>query len=256
MSFIDQIKALSKQLLPTGRAFRANVGGWFDALIYALSISEAKAYSDALSILDSIIPDRYDPTLPDNLQIFTGQDCTDWETRLGLTVYNPDGPNIPLYQPNLKTRYDAILRKMQYPSTFKARTNPGNMQGQLQDAGFDVYVYRNRFFVSGGWTTQNPVTISGGTGLLAYQHGDHQHGDGQHGGEWGDIVANYIDLNQDLLFQVGTNQYFTFFIGGPNLSSPATAYANVPAARMDEFRQLILKFKPIHTVAYLFINYV
>jgi len=41
------------------------------------------------------------------------------------------------------------------------------------------------------------------------------------------------------------------FVGGVTVGS----FANVPLARKNEFRQLILKSKPLHAVGYLFINY-
>lgn len=256
MSLLTDIRALSAQLLPTGRAFKGPVGGWMKALIAALSISEASAYQDALSIYDSILPDRYDPSLPDSLQVFTGQDCTDWETRLGLAVYDPNGPNIPGYIPNLQTRYMAILRKINYPGRFQSRTNYQNIQGQLQAAGFNVYVYENRFFIGGQWVTVNPASIGLGTDVSILQYGQRQYGQRQYGGIWDNLVVNYLRVSDDQLFNTSSDLSATFFIGGPDLSTPATAYANVPLARQAEFRQLILKLKPCSTVAYLFISYV
>jgi hypothetical protein len=65
-------------------------------------------------------------------------------------------------------------------------------------------------------------------------------------------VANHIDENLDATFTHQNNWIKTFFIGGENLGD----FADVPTARKDEFRQLILRLKPTETVAYLLIDYV
>jgi len=45
---------------------------------------------------------------------------------------------------------------------------------------------------------------------------------------------------------------FTFFVGGSGYPNRAS----VPLSRKDEFRHLILKLKPAHSVAFLYIDYV
>lgn len=208
--------------------------GWMQGLFTALSLSENAAYQDALAVLHAILPDN------DN---FTADDATDWERRLGLITNSA----VPLADRKL-----AIQRKMNHPGDIKARQHYLYVQGQLQAAGFDVYVFENRFDDGmGGLETRSPFDIVGG-GTTEVQHGDIQHGDAQHGGAFSNIVANYIDETQDSLFYISPNLRSTFFIGG----TPIGTYANVPVARKDEFRQLILKLKPAQTVAYLFINYI
>lgn len=235
MTIFDQIRTLTRQLYPTGRAFRGPMGRWLDRLHKGLAISEQVAYTDAVKIQDSMLPDNAG---------FSTADATDWERRLGM-ISNPAVP--------LADRMLAIARKMNHPGNIPARQHYLYLQGQLQRAGFNVYVYENRFPDGmGGYTTQNPLTITGGLGAFNVQHGDIQHGDAQHGGTYGNIVVSYISETQDRQFNVGNNLRSTFFIGGATLGS----FAYVSLARKAEFRQLILKIKPVQTVGYLFVLYV
>lgn len=234
MSTKDKILSLTKQLYPTGRAFRMFFGSELSKLHDGLAVSEAKAYDDAMSILDSALPDN------DN---FTADDATDWERRLGLITNDL----VPLADRKL-----AIIRKMNHPGTIPARQHYLYIEGQLQAAGFNVYVYENIFpGYPSGYVTKTPEEVSGGPGIVI-QHGDIQHGDAQHGGYFFEKVVNSIDVDLDIVFNVGPDLRNTFFIGG----SPLGTYANVDVNRKDEFRQLILKLKPAHLVAFLFVNYV
>lgn len=251
----DKIIALTKQLYPTGRAFKTFAGSVKEGLYRGLALSEDRAYQDALSILDKILPDN------DN---FTAEDAADWERRLGLiTNENLD----------LQVRKDALLRKINHPGTIRARQHYLYLERQLRLADFDVYVFENRFDDGmGGLITKTPNEIltvfnvqhgdfqhgdeQHGGGSVPFlespQHGDFQHGDTQHGGTFTNLIANYIDESTDFSFNVGDNLRSTFFISG----QPLGTFANVPESRKDEFRQLILKTKPAQTVGYLFINYI
>lgn len=210
--------------------------GWLESLSYALSLSENKAYVDALGFLNSLLPDN---------ENFTALDCADWERRLGL-IFNPLA--------TLPDRKAAIRRKYNHPGTIPARQHYLYIQDQLRAAGFDVYVFENRIPDGmGGYNTTDPITLAGSGGVVETQHGGTlQHGDAQHGGQWGNLVVNSLDVQVDQRFDVGANLRSTFFIGG----TPLGTYAYVPTVRLLEFRQLILKLKPAHTVAYLFIIYV
>jgi len=228
----DQIKALSRSLYPRALAFRGPADGWREALHAGLAVSEARAYGDALAILDSVLPDNPN---------FTADDATDWERRLGM---------IPSTA-SLADRMAAIRRKMNHPGGIKARQHYLYIEGQLQAAGFNVWVHENRFWNGTSYDTQDPVTVFGGSGLLDNQHGDWQHGDIQHGGKWKDIIANHIDLQRDQTFSTGSSLRATFFICGQTLGTPAY----IPANRLAEFRQLVLKLKPVQCVAFNFIIY-
>lgn len=262
MTTEEKIEKLSSQLYPSGRAMRTI--GWKEKLHTALALSEARAWDDNASTLLSILPDN---------DSFTAQDCTDWERRLGMVT------NLST---SLEDRKAAILLKMNYPGTLRARQNYRYVEAQLQAAGFPVYVHENRFSIGGGnYETQSLVEVYADTFGDQSQLGSGQLGDFQLGGgtdiafntlmeqvqlgDWqmGDsqlayryrkeyFCANHISETQDEPFNIGANLRSTFFICDAYLGE----FADVPAARKDEFRQLILKLKPAQTVSFLLINYV
>lgn len=236
MSIAAKILKLTRQLYPTGRVWKMTVNSYLERLHKALAVVEAEVYNDAAAILYAILPDN------DN---FTAADATDWERRLGLVSNNAT----PLADRKL-----AIKRKMNHPGTIPARQNYLYLEGQLQAAGFDVYVYENRFALyPTGYETRNPLTVFAGAGTFIVQHGDWQHGDQQHGVALDpeDRIINYIDKEDDATFDVGDNLRSTFFIAGATLATTAS----VLASREEEFRQLVLKIKPVQTVAFLNINF-
>ena len=157
---------------------------YLENLMYALSLSENQAYNDALAIQNSILPDNAE---------FTADDATDWERRLGMIIS-------PLV--DLELRKLAIRRKMNHPGDIKARQHFLYIEGQLRAAGFDVYVYENRFPYGGSYYTRTLFDIIGGVGIDDLQHGDSQHGDSQHGGTYSNIIANYIDEVIDSNFSI------------------------------------------------------
>lgn len=229
---ITQIQNLFRQLMPTGRAFKGPVNGYLDNLNTALSISESVAWMDAISTFNSMLADN---------DSFTEDDATDWERRLGLI----NGAGLTLEQRKL-----LILQQYNFPGTILARGFWLYVQQQLRSAGFDVYVYENRFYDGVNWTTKTPVEILG-SGIAENQLADNQLGDAQLGGSYNALVANSIEQSIDASFNVGNNLRSTFFIGGATLGT----YAYVPQVLERQFRQLILKLKPAQTVAYLFVVY-
>lgn len=257
---LDKIMKLTKQLYPKGRAFKIPEDGWYYRLHKGLAASEERVYNEALGVLDSILPDN------DN---FTTQNASDWERRLGLI----DGTGVPLAD-----RKAAIRRKMNHPGNIKPRQNWMFTQYQLQLAGFDVWIHENRFSDGmGGFVAIDPAAALPPVGYGEYgeyeygdveygdvfsyyanlftfaQYGEIEYGDVEYGGWlYNNVVANFIPENLDANFNVGGSHRATFFIGGQVFGT----FANVPAARKEEFRQLILKLKEVQTVAYLLINYI
>jgi hypothetical protein len=220
-TFISKILKATKQLYPTGRSWLLNKDTVFEKLHDGLSYSESRAVEDCTSILDSILPDN------DN---FSEDDATSWERALGLF----DGLALTLDE-----RKAIILRKMQHPGNIPARQHYLYLQGQLQAAGFDVYVHEN---LSGAY---NPVPSLYGN----FYYDGNVYGNNSPAVP---IIANYTDASREN-YSVGgvDNLVFTFFIGGqifPNSTS-------VPASREREFRELILKIKPAQSVGFLLINY-
>lgn len=271
MAFIDTaIAKLSKQLYPNGRAFAMpdelsflaylvteqgiqfvtedevsnfidendlTSGGILKRLHRALDKGKVRLYNDARSTYDSILP------LSDG---FTADDATDWERRLGITTNNTD----------LATRKLAIQRKMNYPGTDAAMQSALYLQQQLQAAGFDLYIYENIFSDGmGGYITKTPAEV------LGIDAGDAIYGNAEYGNiEYGQtyassgitLIANHIEDAADADFTISPNYRSTFFIAG----STITTFADVPAERHDELRQLILMIKPVPTVGFMFVNYV
>lgn len=236
MSVSNKILRLSKQLLPTGRAFRVKENSNQERLLRALSISEARLFEDLTSILHSLIPDNND---------FTTDDATDWERRLGIS----SSALVPLADRKL-----AILRKMASPGRNPARGHYLRIQQELQDAGFNVYVYENNFpTYPTGYTHYNPYILNGNI-RSQYQLGDAQLGDFELGYYLNNIVARYILNADDIHFDFGDSMASVFYIG----AGPGTlgTYATVSAARETEFRQLVLALKQPQNIAVLFINYI
>jgi len=216
---------LTKRLDPTGRAFRIPNDSTFEKVHKALIKSEEEAYMAAIGILDTILPDN------DN---FTEEDASNWERRLAIRSSNAT---------SLVDRKLAIARKYATPGDIPARQHYLYLQGQLREVGFDVYVHENI-------PVQNPTDFIPSTGGL--QLGQFQLGQGGLGGSEINLVANFIDESKDSQFSLGSDFRATFFIGGQVKGDTA----DVPEERKDEFRQLILNVKPLHTIAVLLINYV
>lgn len=230
----DRFLKISRQLYPKGRAFKMPEDGILESLHKALSLSEERLWDDVKSTLDSSLPDN------DN---FTAEDATRLERAYGII----SNSNV-----SLEDRKLAIKRKMNHPGTVRARQHYLYLQGQLQAAGFDVYVYENRFDDgAGGLTTKTPEELSGGSFITDVEHGEFEHGENEHGGFYNNLIANHIDEDEDLGFEIGDNLRSTFFIGG----DPIGSFAVVDEARKKEFRQLVLRIKPVQSIAFLFIHY-
>lgn len=224
---------LTRQLYPTGRAWKLPFGGFFESAHIALAKSEERAYNDAVSTMDSLMPDNPN---------FSLADAADWERRLGLIT-------------NLATpfadRKAAILRKMQAPGRNPAKGHYLYLERQLQLAGFPVYVYENlKPVYPSGYDFYNPADLNPLI-LTQSQHGDKQHGDVQ-SAYINQVIVNTLSNYDDVNFNIGNSLAATFFIGG----APLGTYVNIPASREAEFRQLVLQLKQVQTVAYLFINFV
>lgn len=238
MLSVDRIVKLTRQLYPNARPFKMPYGGILERLHAALAKSEARAYDDAYSVLNSAIADNPN---------FTEGDATDWERRLGIA--NGNGSTLP-------DRMMLINQKINYPGTAAPRQNYLFIQDQLRAAGFDVYVYENKFDDgAGNFITKTPEQIIDPANTGTVHSIGTQHGAGVYHGYINPVftnkVVNHIEEEKDQYFIVGSNYRSTFFIAG----STITTFANVPASRKVAFRQLILQLKPVQTVGFLFINY-
>lgn len=233
MTAIDRIVKLYQQLFPTGRAFRLYENGNNLRFHTAIANGRAKFNNDTKSTLESLLPDN---------SHFTVDDATDWERRLGMV-------SSPLV--DLETRKAAIFRKMASPGVNPARSGAAWLEYQLQQAGFDVYVYENRFpSYPSGWERITPEEFNANI-FEEVEHGVFEHGQLQHKYYYNSIIANSIDNDVDVEnFNNITDFGASFFIGGPTFGT----YANVLATREIEFRTLVIGQKQTQAIAFAFIN--
>jgi len=148
MAIDDKIKALTKQLFPTGRVWRINPGSIKEKFVNGLLASEIRAYNNAVSILDSSLPDNPN---------FTVDDASAWEKRLGLA----DGTGIPLNQ-----RMDAIKVQLNWPGTNPAKAALDYIQDVLQAAGYNICVHENLFITPGiTWTLYSGTSLNTWTSI-------------------------------------------------------------------------------------------
>ena len=226
--YADEFLKLTKQLYPSGRAWWMKKNSIFELFHFGLAFSESRINSEIKGLLDSILPDN------DN---FDEQDATNWESALGLFIQ----PEL-----SLSDRKTAILRKMQYPGSVPARQHYLFVQGELQSAGFNVYVHENRF-------GDPPSVISFSQAI----YGEINYGQLNYGASGipdGTKIANYIEESRDEDFNFGNdvNLRATFFIGGEIFPNRA----DVDILRKNEFRELILRLKPAQTAGILLIDFI
>lgn len=229
-----KLAELTNQLYPTGRAFYMKKDGVSYNTHLAIDRSFIRLVEDGKATIDS--------TFPDNIN-FTIQDCELWEYRYGMTV----DTNL-----SVEERRAAILRRMSRGRNVPARQHRNYIEYQLQVAGFDVYVFENGFIEGGVKVYKRPSEILA-EAITNVQHGGSaQHGIGtQHGGGSSQVIANSYKPNE--LYSVADDKLWaTFFICGAVLGDSAV----IPANREEEFRELLLKLKPAHLVAFTFISYV
>lgn len=226
-NFSDIMSNLAIDLYPTGRAFNMPKGGVADNLHVALNRSFIRLVNAGVSVLDS--------TFPDN-ENFNTDDCLLWEYRLGLRT----NESLPI-----QDRRDAILRKISRGRNVQARQGKAYIESQLRIAGFNVYVHENTI------PYRTPEDIISGSVNTTQHGGSTQHGIGlQHGATSVQLIANSSSPNES--FSVGSqNLWASFFIGGFVLGESAV----IPENREQEFRELVLKLKPAHLIAYTFINF-
>jgi len=230
----DILMNLVRQLYPTGRAWYMKRNGIFYRFHKAINRSFIRLFEDSQLTIDSCFPDNPN---------FSEDDASLWEYRLGL-ITNTAVP--------FADRKAAIYRKMAYPGNVIPRQHLEFIQYQLQQSGFNVFVYENRFFEGGVWVRKTPAEIVA-VSLTNTQYGPpSQYGAGlQYGSSGFDVIANLLDPNETYSIGGNSNLYATFFIGGPNLGDMAI----IPASREAEFREQVLKLKPAELIAFTFINF-
>jgi hypothetical protein len=221
-----ELSNLVDQLYPTGRAFYKPKGGTFDLLHDAINLSFLRFVNDYKNLIDASIPDN---------ENFTKEDASFLEYNYGLSDRTGS---------NLEFRKAGLRRKIGHPNNIKARQSKSFIEDQLRLSGFDVRVFENTL------PYKTPSEVAGTIVDTTEHGGDTQHGNGTfHGGVTSQVIANKID--EDESYGVGANLWASFFICGQNLGENAV----IPEIRRREFRELVLKLKPAHLAAYIFINF-
>jgi uncharacterized protein YmfQ (DUF2313 family) len=218
------ILELKKQLLPTGRAFKVpHIGsqnteytGIFENLLLGRGIKESEVYSDAVGILDSLIPDNNN---------FDVSDCSAWEKTLSIS------PAI-----NLTDRKNAIYSKMQFPLNTEGRQHKNYLEYRLNQAGFICKVYE--------WNdiSNYIVGLMHSTGTIHNSGTIHQNLTFP---IFTQVVANYIDAEKEptiVLNSLNINSFF--WISGLAFNNPIT----ITSDRIKEFRNIILQIKPVQKI--------
>jgi hypothetical protein len=226
---LNVLKSLATQLYPTGRAWFMPEDSLFRSFHEALDLSFLDLIEDGNLLLNQTFPDNDD---------FSEDDARLWEFRLGLITND---------SVDLEIRKQVIKRKMGHPNNIKARQHPLFIESQLQAAGFKVWVHENTI------PYRTPLEVSA-IDLDNVNHGEPtQHGVGTtHGGGSFSLIANSINAIESYSIGGDENLWATFFIGGIVLGTSA----EVQSSRLKEFKELVIKLKPAHTVAFTFINYV
>jgi uncharacterized protein YmfQ (DUF2313 family) len=234
MIIIDKLIRLTRRLYPKGRALNMYIGSMLERVHKALARSERRIHNDSVEVLDTILPDN------DN---FTAVDATRWEERLGMiTNSNVD----------LEDRKLAIKRKLNYPGLIRARQSIDYIQEQLNDAGFNVTCYRYSGLLPNEiLTAVQMLPLAQHATTVMHMGANITHADPNDTVLYTDCVANNIIEVLDANFPIDKPEW-TFVISSENIAT----FAEVPIERKDEFRQLILRLKPVNSVAFLFINYV
>jgi hypothetical protein len=239
MAYQDKLLRVAKLLQPNGWAFSVPHDGAMYKLYRALMSDNiggfGRLYNDIVGLQDALMPDNPN---------FTIEDARAWYRRLGLY----DSGTVPLADMKM-----AIAQKQSWAGTPLNKQNYLYIQEQLRAAGFDVYVYENRFFP--GPVTKTPAEILGGifpVAMMGYvQYGVAQYG--QLSASAVTKVVNYLEEDKDALFVITPLGYrSTFYIAGATIDT----FADVPESRKIEFRQLILKLKAAQVCGLLFVNYV
>lgn len=222
-------------LYPTGRAWNLPEGGSYRAFHAGINLSLVQSALDAAGTLDA--------TFPDNVNFDSG-DADLWEYRYGI----PYNPALTLTQ-----RMNNIYQAMAFPQNVLGRQSPSYIEAMLQAAGFNVHVHQNIFFDGFGELYQKtPADILGtvvSTTQLRFIAVQTQLGaQTQLGGASYQFIANEEKPES---YSTGGVLWPTFFIAGDEINEIAT----IPRTRLTEFRRLVLKLKPAHTVAFLLINF-
>lgn len=210
--------------------------GYLYRLHRALNLEYARLYNAATGMLYALLPDN---------EFFTLDDARAWYRRWGMY----DSGSV-----SLTDMMAAIRQRASWPVTPLNKQNYLFIQEQLRAAGFDVYVYPNRFPDGmGGYVAKTPAEVLG-TPIGRAVLGNFDLGQLNLAASYAEAgittIINYLEEDKEVGYVIHNES--SFFIAGATI----TTLANVPAPRKIEFRQLILRLKAQEMAAFLFVNFV
>lgn len=214
------------RLLPTGSAFRLKVNGNIYKIIESIAELMNEAATNSKSILSKIIPDGL-PYFDDTLYQFNESDASHWELVLGINVSSAE---------TLENRMKAIYVRMHDENVSNHKIY---IQDKLRAAGFDVTVFEYdeiKDFITA--YKHSTTTIHG----YNTRHGALQVPD------FTTHIANTVKYSDEIPIEMTLDvMRNSFYIAGATFSD----YVNIPIQRMDTFRDMVLRMKPTHRVAFV-----
>jgi hypothetical protein len=217
VDYSEPINTLSSQLYPSGRAWWKQKDGIFDKVHQALALSESRVENDILNLQYDILADSV------NISISA---IERWEYVFGIKANGTTADRLSM-----------IYQRQMFPNNILARQSKSFIEQQLRLAGYNVFIHLN-------YITPNSAIY----GLFNYGQKNY----GEIASTY-TIVSNEIDETKEVLYSISTiGEKNIFYIGGENYGD----YADVPAALKNQFRELVLRLKPAHSVAILNINYI
>lgn len=228
----------TRQSYPKGRAFAFSNDSFLYKLHSALHKSEQRTIDALKNILSQIMPDN---------EHFSDSNILIWEKRLNIVS------NIFTSQ---EDRKKAILRKLAYPGTIRARQTRLYIEEQLQAAGFPVYVYDNIRTDNG-----KPYTIGIGVqkdtelGLNTELGINTELGGIITGADLllDSVVINSLYANEEKLTAMDeVAMRSTFIIAGHDIYTQP----RISSDREIELRNIILSLKPLGDFAFLNVKYI
>tara|TARA_R110001632_G_scaffold207897_1_gene332108 strand:- start:1968 stop:2864 length:897 start_codon:yes stop_codon:yes gene_type:complete len=271
---------LTRRFYPKGRAFRIPYGGLLEKMHDGLAVSENDVLTAAISTLDGLIPDN------DN---FLEADAIEWERRLGLI----SNASTPLFDRKLaikrKMNHPGTIKARQHYLFLERELRNAGFNVRVHENRFETpaFIYESLGVSEMGVAEMNgeipntekyevidPNSFYSGVSVFAVaEMGENEMGDGINYS----LIANHIEEDLDNTFfstltdfvraemdiaemgnaeMGGTFTYLqalrsSFFVSGDTEST----MANILLTRKEEFRQMILRVKPVQSVGILLINY-
>jgi len=240
MGFFDDIFRQKLSLLPTGRAFWTFPREIRNVFLRVMAKEDKRLVDDAETVKAGVVPEHND---------FNTTHAKAWERALKL----PISPNLTLSQ-----RKAVIARKLNHPGDILGRGSSPYLNWTVQQAGFGVNLYRNRFDGEAKFPDE----------MVGNQYWDDtEYGEAQYGGYGVELIANHLEPKRDIndhfpnglsdMYAIGRKamRAVIYIADDLQFDNSGNAYAQIPLNRRTEFRNLILTVKPSRSIALCFVEY-